>query len=58
MRVKMSKQPPAAPTASALGLCPTVVKSVGRPGVGSLPRTIAPSDRPYKRIRRYTVAMT
>ena len=26
MRVKMSKQPPPAPTASAVGPCPTVIK--------------------------------
>ena len=42
----MSKQPPPAPTASAVGPCPTVVKIVGRPGTGSLPSTIAPSDQP------------
>ena len=45
-RVKMSKQPPPAPTASAIGPCPTVIKIVGRPGTGSLPSTIAPPDRP------------
>ena len=44
MRVKMSKQPPPAPTASAVGPCPTVVQLVGRPGTGSLPNTIAPPD--------------
>ena len=32
MRVKMSKQPPPAPTASAVGPCPTVNQIVGRPG--------------------------
>ena len=42
MRVKMSKQPPPAPTASAIGPCPTVIQIVGRPGTGSLPSTIAP----------------
>ena len=46
MRVKMSKQPPPAPTARAVGPCPTVIKIVGRPGTGSLPSTIAPSDHP------------
>ena len=46
MRVKMSKPPPPAPTGSAIGPCPTVIKIVGRPGTGSLPRTIAPPDRP------------
>ena len=34
MRVKMSKQPPPAPTASAVGPCPTVIQIVGRPGPG------------------------
>ena len=34
MRVKMSKPPPPAPTASAVGLCPTVIKIVGRPEEG------------------------
>ena len=38
MRVKMSKQPPPAPTASAVGPCPTVILIVGRPGTGSLPK--------------------
>ena len=47
MRVKMSKQPPSAPTVSAVGPCPTVIQIVGRPGTGSLPRTIAPPDHPY-----------
>ena len=42
----MSKQPPPAPTASAIGPCPTVIKIVGRPGTGSLPSTIAPPDHP------------
>ena len=46
MRVKMSKPPPPAPTASAIGPCPTVIKIVGRPGTGSLPSTIAPPDHP------------
>ena len=45
-RVKMSKQPPPAPTASAVGPCPTVIQIVGRPGTGSLPSTIAPPDHP------------
>ena len=44
MRVKMSKPPPPAPTASAIGPCPTVIKVVGCPGTGSLPSTIAPPD--------------
>ena len=42
----MSKQPPPAPTASAVGPCPTLIQTVGRPGTGSLPCTIAPSGRP------------
>ena len=46
MRVKMSKPPPPAPTASAIGPCPTVIKIVGRPGTESLPSTIAPPDHP------------
>ena len=46
MRVKMSKQPPPAHTASAVGPCPTVIQIVGRPGTGSLPSTIEPPDHP------------
>ena len=46
MRVKLSKPPPPAPTVSAIGPCPTVIKIVGRPGTGSLPSTIAPPDHP------------
>ena len=46
MRVKMSKLPPRAPTASAPGPCPTVIQIVGRPGTGSLPGAIAPPDHP------------
>ena len=38
----MSKPPPPAPTASAIGPCPTIIKIVGRLGTGSLPSTIAP----------------
>ena len=40
--MKMFKQPPLASTASAIGPCPTIIKTVGRPGTGSLSRTIAP----------------
>ena len=47
MRIKTSKQPPPAPTASAVGPCPTVIQSVGRPGTGSLPSTFAPPDHPH-----------
>ena len=42
----MSKQPPPAPTASAICPCTTIIKIVGRPGTGSLPRTIATLDPP------------
>ena len=42
----MSKQPPPAPTASAIGPCPTIIQIVGRPDTGSLPSTIAPPDPP------------
>ena len=50
MKVKMSKQPPSAPTASAIGPCPTVIQIVGRPGTGSLLSTIAPPDHPLYHI--------
>ena len=43
----MSKQPPPAPTASAVGPCPTLSKLVGPPGTGSLPRTIVPPDHSH-----------
>ena len=36
----MSKQPLPAPTASAVGPCPTVIEIIGCPGTGSLPRTM------------------
>ena len=55
MRVKMSKPPPPAPTASAIGPCPTVIKIVGRPGTGSLPSTIAPPDHPRRSKKRETI---
>ena len=42
----MSKQTPPAPTASAVGSCPTLIKIVGHPGTESLPSTIAPPDHP------------
>ena len=44
MRVKMSKQPPPAPTTSPVGPFPIVIQIVGRHGTGSLPSTIAPPD--------------
>ena len=40
------KRNPTAPTASAIGPCPTIIQTVGRPGTRSLPRTIAPPDHP------------
>ena len=55
MRVKMSKQPPLAPTASAEGPCPTEIQIVGRPGTGSLPSPIAPPDHPPG-TQRYTLS--
>ena len=39
----MSKQPPPAPTASAVGPCPTVIQIVGRPALEVYP---APSHHP------------
>ena len=60
-RVKMSNQPPPAPTASAIGPCPTIIQIVGRPGTVSLPRTIAPTDHPQERLgvrfRNYIYAL-
>ena len=53
----MSKAPPPAPTASAIGPCPTVIKIVGRPGTGSLPSTIAPPDHPLIARKLGTVYM-
>ena len=41
----MSKQPPPAPTASAVDPCPTIIKIVGRPGTGSLRTTRPPPIR-------------
>ena len=42
----MPKQPPTAPTASAVGPCPTIIQIVGRPDTGRLPRAIGPPDYP------------
>ena len=53
MRVKTSKQPPPAPTTSAVGPCPTVIQIVGRPGTGSLPSTIAPPDHPLHALVKF-----
>ena len=52
----MSKQPPPAPTASAIGPCPTIIQTVGRPGTGSVPRTIAPADHPRVSVDCGTIA--
>ena len=41
---------PSAPTASAIGPCPTIIQIVGRPGTGSLPRTIEASDYPVRAV--------
>ena len=46
MRVKMSKQPLPAPTASAVGPCSTVIHIEGRHGTESLLSTIALPDHP------------
>ena len=45
-RVKVSEQPPPAPTASPISPCPTIIQNIGRPDTGSLPRTIAPPVHP------------
>ena len=42
-RIKMSKPPPPAPTASAIGPCPTIIQIVGRPALEVYP---APSHHP------------
>ena len=55
MRVKMTKQPPPAPTTSAVGPCPTVIQIVGRPDTGSLPSAIAPPDHPNEIFRCRTM---
>ena len=54
MRVKMSKQPPPAPTASAISPCPTGIQIVGRPSTGSLPGTIAPPDHPLEPVKIFS----
>ena len=45
----MTKQPPPAPPANAVRPCPTIIQIIGRPGTGSLPRTIAPPDHPLSK---------
>ena len=54
----MSKQPPPAPTASAIGPCPTITQIVGRPGTGSLPSTIAPPDHPLFVLEKISLSYT
>ena len=58
MRVKMSKPPPPAPTASAIGPCPTVIKFVGRPGLEGYPApshhpTIPPPPPPMEEVQKW-----
>ena len=53
---KNVQTPPPAPTASAIGPCPTIIQIVGRPGTGSLSRTFAPPDHPRLR-REYETAL-
>ena len=53
----MSKQPLPAPTASAVGLCPTIIQIVGRPGTGRLPRAIAPPDHPPQIVKLHGPSM-
>ena len=50
---KMCKHPTSAPTASAIGPCLTFIQIVGRPGTGSLPKTIAPLDHDRYREANY-----
>ena len=45
--VNMSKQPPSKPTAKRNRPLPYYYQIVGRPGTGSLPRTIAPLNHPH-----------
>ena len=51
----MSKQPPPAPTTSAVGPCPISIQVVGRPGTESLPSTIAPPDQPIEPLKYYCI---
>ena len=44
----MSKQPPSASTASAIGPCSTIIQIVGRPGTGSYPGPSHPPPPPPK----------
>ena len=49
-RVKMSKQPPSAPTASAICPCPTIIQTVGRPALEAYP---GPSHHPTDHPQRF-----
>ena len=51
MRVKMSKQPPPAHTASAVGPCPTVIQIVGRPALEVYPASSHHPTTPCKQCR-------
>ena len=53
----MPKQPPPAPVASAIGPRP-ISQIVGRPGTGSLPRTIAPPDHPLGALKTEYLSKT
>ena len=57
MRVKISKQPPPALTASAVGPCPTVMQIVGRLGTGRLPSTIASPDHPLANMKSQVITL-
>ena len=58
IRVKMSKQPPPAPTASAVGPCPTEIQIVGRPDTGSLQFTSHhPTPPPVKEMVGWLVVL-
>ena len=48
----MSKQPPPAPIASAVGPCPTVIQNVGSPEVEVYP---APSHNPMEKFIGYPI---
>ena len=57
----MSKLPPPAPTASAIGPCPTIIQIVGRPGTGSFTqhhRTTRPTLLSLSLRNRYVIYST
>ena len=53
----MSKQPPPAPTASAVGPCPTVIQIVGRPGAGSFTQHHRTTRPPLRGLENHTVTL-